>query len=64
MVALQVLRCCSQVAEDTGNTPHGLLRLRIAIDMLCKEMVVMLSPFLSALIIAEMSSTFFAVFYP
>ncbi len=36
---------CSQVAEDIGNTPHGLLRLRIAIDMLCNEIAVMLSPF-------------------
>ncbi len=44
-VALHVLAGSYQVAEDTGNTPHGLVRLRIAKDMKCIDIVVMLSPF-------------------
>src|SRR5260370_40730555 len=56
-VALNVLLHCSQVAEDTGNSPHGFVRLRIAIDMMCNENVVILSPRFPVLIIAELQCT-------
>src|SRR6266852_971960 len=56
-VALHVLLHSSQVAEDTGNSPHGFVRLRIAIDMISKENVVILSPRFPVLIIAEVQCT-------
>ena len=43
-VAQSVLRSSTQVTEDRGNSPHGFLRLRIAISILKEVYVVMLSP--------------------